>query len=225
MQSLIEKANTGGHFEIVNNRQNWKHAWFTPTHSAPINSATSGADAVQLADGVSVEKYPFNFKTWNKTDECIWTKMLEANDSMDLLDASTYSTQDKASDGISNDQQTASRPTNGESLTAEDIRGAVGSVDGISGFSSSDAQAHTKEEPDQSSTVVSGQEQNHVQDYAKDQVQEHGQEQGQEQVQEHGQEEAHDQNLTLEQNQNLGENNDSHTQDQNQDQDVNMDTN
>lgn len=221
MQSLIEKANTGGHFEIVNNRQNWKHAWFTPTHSAPINPANSGTDAVQLADGVSVEKYPFNFKTWSKTDECIWTKMLEANDSMDLLDASTYSTQDKISDGISNDQQATSRPTNGESLTAEDIRGAVGSVDGISGFSSSDAQAHTKEEPDQSSTAVSGQAQDHVQDHPQDQVQEPGQEQAPEQAPE----QARDQNQTPEQNQNLEQNNNPHAQDQNQDQDVNMDTN
>lgn len=207
MQSLIEKANNGGHFKIVNNRQNWKNDWFTPTHSAPANPVSSGADGVQLNDGVSVEKYPFKFKSWIKTDECTWRKVLEANDSMDLLDASTYSAQDEVNDGVSHDQQTANRPANGESLTVEDIRGAVGSVDGISGFSSSDAQAQTKQEPEQRPATVT--DQNHEQNHEQSQ----------------NQNQDLEPNQSPEQKKNLEQNSDPKNQDQDrdQDQDVNMD--
>ncbi|AQZ13498.1 RTT102 (YGR275W) [Zygosaccharomyces parabailii] len=147
MQSLIERANNGGHFDNSNSRQWWKYDWYTPSHHA--NSSGSGnanSDGNQFSDNSVVEKYPFNYKTWIKSDVCIWQDLLKANDSLDLLDASSYSAQEQADAAVAHSQQMANRPANGDSLTAEDIRGAVGGVGTISGLSSSDAQQTTREE-------------------------------------------------------------------------------
>lgn len=148
MQSLIERANNGGHFDNSNSRQWWKYDWYTPSHHA--NSSGSGnnanGDGNQFSDNSVVEKYPFNFKTWIKSDVCIWQDLLQANDSLDLLDISSYSAQEQADAAVAHSQQMANRPANGDSLTVEDIRGAVGGVGTISGLSSSDAQQTTREE-------------------------------------------------------------------------------
>lgn len=207
MQSLAERANNGGHFEIVNNRQNWKYDWYTPTHSTPAAAAGSGNnDSDQFGDGNPVEKYPFNYKTWIKTDQCTWRKLLEANDSTDLLDVAKYSLEDKAHESVPGDQQVGNRPAHGDSLTVEDIRGAVGGVDGISGFSSSDAQKKEAEPqqgppPADSNQVQSGnqdhnKEQNQSQDQAQDQPQQ-PQEQPQEQAENQGQVNVQDQDVDM----------------------------
>lgn len=147
MQSLIERANTGGHFDASNNRQCWKYDWFTPSHNAKSGSSGNAvADGNQFSDHTAVEKYPFKYKTWDNTDACTWRDLLSANDSLDLLDVSSYSAQEQAEAAVAHDQQMANRPVNGDRLTVEDIRGAVGGVGTISGLSSSDAQQATNGE-------------------------------------------------------------------------------
>lgn len=156
MQSLIERANNGGHFGIQDKKHYWRYDWHTPTHadSNATNAASLNSEENHIGDSNLTEKYFFKYKTWLQVEESIFDDESRRNNALDVLDFSIYST--KESGNVNS--KTGSNPeianTNDDSLTVEDIRGAVGNSESIPGFSSSDANTkNDKLENEESKTT------------------------------------------------------------------------
>lgn len=140
MQSLIERANNGGHFGIQDKKHYWRYDWHTPTRtdSYATNAANLNAEENSVGDSNLAEKYSFKYKTWLQVEESIFDDELKRNNALDVLDLSIYSVKESSNVKSKTGSNPEIRNTNDDSLTVEDIRGAVGNSESIPGFSSSE---------------------------------------------------------------------------------------
>lgn len=141
MQSLIERANNGGHFGIQDKKHYWRYDWHTPTRtdSYASNAANLNAEENSVGDSNLAEKYSFKYKTWLQVEESIFDDELKRNNALDVLDLSIYSVKESGNVKSKTGSNPETRNINDDSLTVEDIRGAVGNSESIPGFASSDA--------------------------------------------------------------------------------------
>ncbi|AGO13551.1 AaceriAGL331Cp [[Ashbya] aceris (nom. inval.)] len=127
--SLIEQANKlSGYAADV---RRWRYAWFTPSKN--------------IEDDNNMESYGFEYKCWQRVGADEPLDLLDDTDDH-VLDLNAFDRTRK--DAQSKVSQVGGGPTGSGTtgLTMEDIRGAVGGVEAIPGFSSSDAIAKKEQE-------------------------------------------------------------------------------
>ncbi|CCF57639.1 hypothetical protein KAFR_0C06430 [Kazachstania africana CBS 2517] len=151
MQSLIDQANSGHRFGAnPEKKEYWKLDWFTPAKqdSFSANSETNDT-ANETNRETSQEKYNFKYQTWVKIDSAESIPS-EENDTLQPIDLSIID-RNEVSDG-----NQGNTDGNKDSLTVDDIRGAVGGSESIPGLSSGTNNNHDLTEPaaEETQTVV-----------------------------------------------------------------------
>ena len=172
MDSLINRAYASSRFAINANDNNrssnstWKYDWFTPLvqddHVAVQNMANSERN--------TAKKYPFRYKKWIPVLEAEEPEQgqqfgdgnsnTNSNETLKPLDLSKFDTKlvqnmlnRKLGERVSGSNADRNTGDDDDSLTVEDIRGAVGNSDSIPGLSSSlsstTAQSKTRATVDQ----------------------------------------------------------------------------
>lgn len=138
MDTLINKANQGGRYSIQENKQHWEWDLYSPTKELHSESGNSNEN-----NDNEVEKYPFEYKTWIKSDKNIFEKWFAKTDSLQPLDLDDFD-RTKNTTKVKKPNQLTERENNPDGLTVDDIRGAVGGSESIPGFSSSAAATETQ---------------------------------------------------------------------------------
>lgn len=140
--SLIRKASGLNDNALTSSDGNkyWKYDWFTPAKSQQNNDSTT-------ATGESGEdKYAFKYKNWVPVEKSVLTQ--DQADDKDYLELKKFDRTRLA------DQEQIVSTTNGHpsenTLTMDDIRGAVGGGESIPGFSGSDAITNKEKEETES---------------------------------------------------------------------------
>ncbi|CCE61628.1 hypothetical protein TPHA_0A05540 [Tetrapisispora phaffii CBS 4417] len=148
MESLINRANSGGFFHSNTKIEHWEYQWYTPvkvngndnTGEASLNNFYSNiiqvANDEESINNDQVEKYSFRYKKWTRVEtpqQKVNENVKSENEELDVLNLALYDRTRKHDEGSKN-----GKTTNG-SLTVDDIRDAVGGSDSIAGLSKGEA--------------------------------------------------------------------------------------
>ncbi|EJS43613.1 rtt102p [Saccharomyces arboricola H-6] len=151
-QTLILKANKVSYYGSSTSGDFWRYDWYQPS-----KTSSSAQQPQQQAGNLenSLEKCPFKYKAWLKTQEN--EKGLREGNCEDILDLTQYdrTIQSKSINPSrikSDTHNTNSAPSTnqeGEALSMDDIRGAVGNSEAIPGLSA----GTNNEKPEESKDV------------------------------------------------------------------------
>ena len=173
MDSLINRAYASSRFAINANDNNrssngtWKYDWFTPL----VQDDPVAIQNMANSERNTAKKYPFRYKKWIpvlEVDEQEQGQQFgngsssnaNSNETLKPLDLSKFNTKlvqnmlnRKLGERVSGSNADKNTGDDDDSLTVEDIRGAVGNSDSIPGLSSSlsstTAQSKTRTTVDQ----------------------------------------------------------------------------
>ncbi|SCV02453.1 LAME_0H00870g1_1 [Lachancea meyersii CBS 8951] len=145
--ALISRANNASTNNFSNSsRKFWKLDWQTPVK--PRSNATAVSDKPDNTDGNGEELYNFKFKTWLPADQAAWIDPSEDPD--EIIDLSLYD-RTKIVEQSPENSRSSVTPINGHKtangLSADDIRGAVGGQETLSGFSATQTEENSKDTP------------------------------------------------------------------------------
>lgn len=135
MNSLIDRANSTSYFGVAEKKSHWKYDWHAPARPE-TSSGSQGAtnpDSNRTSD--TEGKTSLRFKTWLRSEMPVFGGLSDIEKS-DLFDLSKYSTGANGSVADRKNGQTAGAGAAGDSLTEEDIRGAVGNSGSMATLSS-----------------------------------------------------------------------------------------
>lgn len=156
MNSLIDRANSTSYFGVAEKKSHWKYDWYATTSPETSSGSHTHANA-DSSRGNEDGKHSLRFKTWLRSDMPVFGGWPDIEKS-DLFDLSKYTTNANSSSTKAKNGHTINTGAVGDSMTEEDIRGAVGNSESMITLSSSAANANaaqpdstasadTKEEP------------------------------------------------------------------------------
>lgn len=151
MESLIQRANNTNYLGVAEKKCHWKYDWYVASRPETASGhGNANGEGGRPAEGDG-NKNALKFKTWLKCSAPAFNDLAEIQRS-DLFDLSSFSL--NGANGVTGSASNATgEGARNNSLTVEDIRGAVGDSESNIALSSAGSSAPKTGDKDEASST------------------------------------------------------------------------
>ncbi|QLQ77797.1 hypothetical protein HG537_0A00440 [Torulaspora globosa] len=150
MESLIYRANNTSYLSVSEKKSHWKYDWYTASRPEIVSGSHGNSSGEAGRSETDSHKNAFKFKTWLKCEMPASNDFGEIEET-DLFELSNYS-MDRVNGTSSGAARAPGEGGRNNSLTVEDIRGAVGDAESMIALSSAGTSVPKAGEKDKASS-------------------------------------------------------------------------
>ncbi|QLL30230.1 hypothetical protein HG536_0A00470 [Torulaspora globosa] len=151
MESLIQRANNTNYLSASEKKSHWRYDWYAASRPETVSGGHGNSSGEGGRSETDSHKNSFKYKTWLKSEMPASNASAEIEEG-DLFDLANYSL-DRVNGTSSGAPRATGEGARNNSLTVEDIRGAVGGAESMIALSSAGTSAPKAGEKDKASSV------------------------------------------------------------------------